>query len=236
MTLRSNKENTKFKGEKTMTIKEALEQRHSVRQFEEKSIDEELVVKLKAGIATVNKESGLHVQMFNDEPEAFQANKPSYGQFSGCRNYFAMVGGKGMDEKIGYYGQQLVLFSQQLGLNTCWVALTYKKGGVNPKISSGEKLYIIIALGYGKTQGASHKLKEMSAVSDLSSDSPDWYRNGMEAALLAPTAMNQQKFRFSRSGNKVSAKAGMGFYTKIDLGIVKYNFEIGAGKENFIWV
>lgn len=82
-----------------MTISEALEQRHSVRQFEEKPIDGELTAKLKAGIENVNRESGLHVQMFNDEPEAFQANKPSYGQFSGCRNYLAMVGRKGMDEK-----------------------------------------------------------------------------------------------------------------------------------------
>lgn len=54
-------------------------------------------------------------------------------------------------------------------------------------------------------------------------------------AIHAPTAMNQQKFKIMRSGNKVTAKAGMGFYTKIDLGIVKYNFEIGAGKENFSW-
>ena len=218
-----------------MTISEALEQRHSVRQFEEKSIDAELITKLNARIETINRESGLHVQMFSDEPEAFQANKPRYGQFSGCRNYFAMVGKKGMDEEIGYYGQQLVLFAQQLGLNTCWVALTYKKGKVDPKISSGEKLYIIIALGYGRTQGAGHKIKEAGAVSNLSSDSPDWYKNGMKAALLAPTAMNQQKFKFSRNGNKVSAKAGLGFYTKIDLGIVKCNFEIGAGKNNFIW-
>lgn len=173
--------------------------------------------------------------MFLNEPEAFQANKTSYGQFSGCRNYFAIVGKKGMDEEVGYYGQKLVLFAQQLGLNTCWVAMTYKKGKVTPQIGGGEKLYIVIALGYGQTQGESHKLKDVSAVSDLAADAPEWYRNGIRAALLAPTAINQQKFRFTRSGTNVSVKAGMGFYTKIDLGIVKYNFEIGAGKENFSW-
>ena len=58
---------------------------------------------------------------------------------------------------------------------------------------------------------------------------------GVEAALLAPTAMNQQKFTFALSGNRVSVKAGMGFYTKIDLGIVKYHFEAGAGTEHFVW-
>lgn len=218
-----------------MTILEAIEQRHSVRQFEDKPIDTETVSKLKAEIDTVNKEGDLHIQLFTDEPEAFKGNEPSYGQFSACRNYFALVAKKGKDEEIGYYGQRLALYAQQLGLNTCWVALTYKKGKVVVDTASGEKLYIVIALGYGKTQGASHKVKEESAVSDVASDSPDWYKSGIKAALLAPTAMNQQKFKFSRAGDKVNAKAGMGFYTKIDLGIVKYSFEIGAGKDSFNW-
>ena len=214
---------------------EAIEQRHSVRQFEDKLIDAETAAKLKAEIDTVNHDSGLHIQLFTDESEAFKGNEPHYGQFSGCKNYFALVGKKGMDEKIGYYGQRLVLYAQQLGLNTCWVALTYKKGKVVVDTASGEKLYIVIALGYGKTQGAAHKVKEETAVSDIAPDSPDWYRNGVKAALLAPTAMNQQKFKFSRAGDKVNAKAGMGFDTKIDLGIVKYNLEIGAGKDSFNW-
>ena len=64
---------------------------------------------------------------------------------------------------------------------------------------------------------------------------PDWFKNGIDAALLAPTAMNQQKFVFSLNGDVVSAKAGVGFYSKIDLGIAKYHFEVGAGKENFRW-
>ncbi len=212
---------------------EAIEQRHSVRQYLEKPIEAELAGKLQDEIEAINRESGLHIQMFLNEPEAFQANKPSYGQFSGCRNYFAMVGKKGMDEEVGYYGQRLVLFAQQLGLNTCWVAMTYKKGKVTPQIGSGEKLYIVIALGYGKTQGVPHKLKDVSEVSDQTEDAPEWYRRGIRAALLAPTAVNQQKFKFTRNGDKVSVKAGLGFYTKIDLGIVKYNFEAGAGKENF---
>ena len=189
-----------------MTLMEAIEQRHSVRQFEDKLIDAETAAKLKAEIDTVNHDSGLHIQLFTDESEAFKGNEPHYGQFSGCKNYFALVGKKGMDEKIGYYGQRLVLYAQQLGLNTCWVALTYKKGKVVVDTASGEKLYIVIALGYGKTQGAAHKVKEETAVSDIAPDSPDWYRNGVKAALLAPTAMNQQKFKFSRAGDKVKPR------------------------------
>ena len=69
----------------------------------------------------------------------------------------------------------------------------------------------------------------------VESNPPTWFLQGIDAALLAPTAINQQKFTFSLQGNTVSAKAGIGFYSKIDLGIAKYHFEVGAGKENFRW-
>jgi len=68
---------------------------------------------------------------------------------------------------------------------------------------------------------------------------PAWFLSGVEAALLAPTAVNQQKFKFIlHDGNKVSTKTSFSLwgYTQIDMGIVKYHFEIGAGKDNFEWV
>ena len=75
----------------------------------------------------------------------------------------------------------------------------------------------------------------MEEVIQLDEPAPEWFQKGVEAALLAPTAMNQQKFLFRLDKNMVSVKAGFGLYTKIDMGIVKYHFEIGAGKENFQW-
>lgn len=218
-----------------MTELEAIKERHSVRQYEKKEIGQDMAEALQKKTEEVNKESGLHIQLCINEPGAFLGNETHYGQFSGCCNYFALVGPKGHEEEIGYFGQKLVLFAQTLGLNTCWVAMTYKKGNVKVDEKSGEKLYIVIALGYGKTKGIPHKNKDEAAVSDLDDQSPEWYREGIKAALLAPTAMNQQKFHFKRNGNLVSVKPGFGFYTKIDLGIVKYNFEVGAGKDNFSW-
>ena len=129
----------------------------------------------------------------------------------------------------------LVLKAQELGLNTCWVALTHGKS--KAAVSAGEKEVIIISLGYGKNQGVAHRGKSASDVCSLTSDTPEWYKRGIESALLAPTAINQQKFRFERNGNRVTAKTGLiGTCLKIDLGIVKCHFEIGAGKENFEWV
>ena len=160
-----------------------------------------------------------------------------YGKFSGVTNYIAMIGKKGPDleEACGYYGERLVLKAQQLGLNTCWVAMTYSKIRSAFSVGEGEKLCIVISLGYGKTQGVPHKSKAIEKVAKTDGPAPDWFTSGVEAALLAPTAMNQQKFRFTLTDDKVSVRAGVGFYTKIDLGIVRYHFEAGAGKEHFTW-
>ena len=148
-----------------------------------------------------------------------------------------MIGKKGhnLEEKCGYYGERLVLKAQQLGLNTCWVAMTYSKIPSALSIDKGEKLCIVISLGYGETQSVEHKSKPFEKVVKSDQQVPEWFKNGVEAALLAPTAMNQQKFVFTLNGNQVSAKAGLGFYSKIDLGIVKYHFEIGAGENTFQW-
>lgn len=185
-----------------------------------------------------NREGELHIQLVTDEPKAFSGFMAHYGKFSGVTNYFAMIGKKtaDLDEKCGYYGERLVLKAQQLGLNTCWVAMTYTKIKSAFVIDPGEKLCIVIALGYGENQGVSHKSKPAGAVMKTEGSVPDWFKKGTKAALLAPTAMNQQKFLLSLNGDKVSAKAGVGFYAKIDLGIVKYHFEVGAGKGNFEWM
>lgn len=213
-----------------MEIMEVIKQRHAVRQFIDKPLDQEAVEMLRAEIDQCNAESGLHIQLITDEPEAFQAGKTSYGQFKGCKNYLAIIGPAGKDIEAGYYGERIVLKAQELGINSCWVALTYKKGKTQGEENSGEKRYLVVALGYGENQGVSHKVKTLETVSDYKAGDPGWYQQGLEAALLAPTAMNQQKFRFTRNGENVTLKAGLGFYVKIDLGIVKYHFEAVTGK------
>ena len=219
-----------------MDIKEIMEQRHSVRRFKDKPLEEKTLRALQEEIGICNKEGGFHIQLITNEPEAFQAGKSAYGQFKGCRNYLTIIGPKGKDVEAGYYGERIVLKAQELGVNSCWVALTYKKGKAQGIANTGEKRYLVVALGYGETSGVGHKVKSIMEVSDYKPGDPDWYKAGIEAALLAPTAINQQKFRFERDGEKVTAKvSGVGFYTKIDLGIAKYHFEIGSERGNEIW-
>ena len=219
-----------------MDIYEAMRARHSVRAYEQREIEGEIKDMLEDKIAELNGRSGLHIQLITHESKAFDSPMAHYGKFSGVTDYIAMIGKKDdkLEEKCGYYGEKLVLFAQQLGLNTCWVAVSYKKIKTAYMLDAGEKLCIVIAIGYGKTQGVPHKSKAPSEVADMG-DVPEWFKKGVEAALLAPTAVNQQKFFFAIADGKVSAKAGRGFYSRIDLGIAKCHFELGAGKENFNW-
>lgn len=214
-----------------MEVWEIMKQRHSVRQYIDRAIEEEKRAVLDEMAAAINAEQGLHIQVIYDEPQCFDSMMAHYGKFSGVRNYIALVGRKGKDleEKLGYYGEQLVLKAQALGLNTCWVALTH--GRSYAEIGKGEKQVCLIALGYGATSGIAHKSRPVEQVCNYQADMPAWFLSGMEAALLAPTAMNQQKFFFTLQPNgTVKAACGKGFYTKLDLGIVKCHFEEVAGK------
>ena len=242
-----------------MTILEAIQARHSVRAYKDQPLAEDVVKVLEDEIVRLNREGQLHIQLITNEPKAFQGTLAKYGKFRNANNYLVMAGKKAddLDERIGYYGEQLVLLAQTLGLNTCWVGLSYSKVPGTYVLGEDEKIACYIAIGYGETQGVSHKIKTVEQVSNASDSTPSWFKRGVEAALLAPTAVNQQKFFFhyvskaSHSAERsfeyvgekdgrhqVHAKKGFSLvgYTQMDLGIVKYHFEVGAGKENFEWV
>lgn len=216
-----------------MEIIELMKERHSVRQYTDKKIEKEKREVLNALIAKINQKAGLHIQIIYDEPKCFNSMMAHYGKFDGVNNYIALVGEKSKsDESLGCYGEQIVLKAQELGLNTCWVAMTHGKS--KAQIDKGEKLVCLISLGYGKTAGAAHKSKKLSEVCNYKKDMPEWFLSGMEAALLAPTAMNRQKFYFELlPDNSIKITCGKGLYTKLDLGIVKYHFEVVSGKVNW---
>ena len=220
-----------------MNLMQAMQERHSVRQYRNQPLEPDAAAALRQEIAACNQESGLHIQLVANEPKAFDGFMAHYGKFSGVTNYLALVGPKGplLDERCGYYGERLVLKAQQLGLNTCWVAMTYSKIKTAFTIAPGEKLCVVIALGYGQTQGTAHTSKPVRQVCHTEGEMPEWFENGVKAALLAPTAMNQQKFTFTLKDDRVLAQAGLGFYSRVDLGIAKYHFEVGSQKSGLIW-
>ena len=228
-----------------MTIQEAIQARHSVRAYKNQPLADDVVKELEEQIVVLNREGNLHMQLILNEPKAFQGTIAKYGKFRNADNYIVMAGKRhnGLDERIGNYGEHLVLLAQMLGLNTCWVGLSYSKVPGTYELCEDEKIACYIAIGYGEAQGAGHKTKTVEQVSNANGITPPWFKKGVEAALLAPTAVNQQKFSFEYVGvtnncHQIRAKKGFSMigYTKMDLGIAKYHFEIGAGEVNFEWV
>lgn len=221
-----------------MDIFSAIRERHSVRSYLDREIESQKIEELKREIELCNEESGLNIQLITVEEDAFSGFVAKYSRFKNVKNYIAMVGenNKKLSENVGYYGERLVLKVQTLGLNTCWVGLKFITKYGKCVVNSNEKLVCLIALGYGETNGTESKSKTLDKVSKFEGEAPDWFIKGIELALLAPTALNQQKFLFTLfEENKVSVSATGGFMSDVDLGIVKYHFEIGAGKENFEW-
>lgn len=217
-----------------MTDLEAIRARHSVRNYLEKPIPEELRAELDGYVASLNAESGLHIRIVYDDTAGFDSRLAHYGSFRNVANYVVLAGKKeaDFDFRCGYYGEKLVLFAQKLGLNTCWAALTFNKKRVRELVPEGESLCMVIALGFGAGQGTPHRGKTADKVTELSGPAPDWFRDGVEAALLAPTAVNQQKFCFSLEGEEpVIRVKGLGTCTRVDLGIAALHFELGSGRK-----
>lgn len=218
-----------------MTIKEAVNERHSVRQYKNIPIENEKEKELRDFIEAINDENGLDIQFIVNDPECFDSFLAHYGKFTNVQNYIAMVGNKqypNLDEAIGYFGEEIVLKAQTMGLNTCWVAGTFSKKKCKARVGKDEKLLCVISIGYGENQGQNHKSKPLEKLckADLST-APEWFKEGVDGALKAPTALNQQKFVITLEGDNAKITSKGGAMTKIDLGIVKYNFEAASGRK-----
>ncbi len=220
-----------------MTITEAMETRHTVRRYTDRALSPETVSQLEARIAGSNAQYGLKMKLVTGDAQAFQAVFRLV-LARGVQNYIVLAGSAGEDEKLGYCGCDVMLYAQTLGLNTWWVGGTYSRNNVRRSagLTGGERLAGIIAVGYGASQGVPHRSKRAEDISAYDGAAPEWFTRGVEAVLLAPTALNKQAFRITGRGDTVNMTCDNGAFSGIDLGIGKYHFEVGAGRENFRWI
>lgn len=220
-----------------MEIIDVMKARHAVRHYDGQPIKPEHQKILTNLINKINEEQSLHIQLMVNEPKAFDGGKAKMCNFTGCVNYLAFVGtkAKNLKEKVGFFGEKIILKAQELGINSCWVYLTFNKQKDAYKILENEKLVLVAALGYGTTQGKPHKSKTYEKVTKVKGEAPEWFKKGVECALLAPTGVNQQGFKITLLDYNQVKITNCSLCSDIDLGIVKCHFEIGAGKENFTW-
>lgn len=220
-----------------MTLEEAMRTRHTVRRYTDRTLPGDVLEQLRDRIRDNNGKHGLAMILVTENTEAFG---PALRLFlaKGVRNYLVLAGRDtpGLDENIGYCGADIMLFAQTLGLNSWWVGGTYSRKGVRRNAApEAEKILGLLALGYGATQGVPHKSKRAEEIAAYDGEAPEWFAKGAEALLLAPTALNKQAFTLRGAGRRVSLTCDNGIFSGVDLGIGKYHFELGAGRENFDW-
>ena len=225
-----------------MITVETIRERHSVREYDGKPLLRAEFDALGAVVEECARESGLDIQLVGDNPEVFNVIA-RFGLIRGCRTHVAFVvddgkaRGVAADEAIGYWGQKIVLAAQDMGLNTCWCALCSRKKS-RAVVAPGKKIRLIIAVGHGKTQGFSRKTKSVEALSSAEcAKAPAWFAVAMEAAQLAPTAMNNQNFKIMllSDAKTVRIDAPQSGLNVIDEGIVRCNFEVAANEAGADW-
>lgn len=219
-----------------MDLREAMKTRHMVRKYTDKPIPTDIAQKLNERVAENNEKYGVAVELRTNDTSAFNALIKMI-LAKGVQNFF-VLGGKDtpeLGENLGKCSADLMLYAQTLGLNTWWVGGTFNRGKLNES-ANGNKVIGVVAVGYGATQGVPHKTKAYEDVAVYEGDAPEWFKEGVEAALLAPTALNKQDFTVKGVGNKVTITANKeSIFSGADIGLVKYHFELGAGADNFTW-
>ena len=204
--------------------------------------------KLRGLIADIGGRGNLKMQLVVGNGDAFNGFRRSYGMFSGVRNFIAMIGNESdvvALEKLGYFGEWLVLHCTSLGLGSCWVGGTFSRKACPVELGAEESVVCAITVGYTEDKlsakeklirwGTHRKSKTVEQMYASDEPVPEWFINGMKAVQKAPSAVNRQPVVFSYRNGVVSAAvgeiAGMGY--AFDLGIAKLHFELGAGGGNW---
>lgn len=227
-----------------MTLLDAAKIRISRRAYIPEFLSDEKKAALQNIIDGLCERSGLKIMLMENGEECFSLFK-SYGMFSGVKSYLALAGkadDEKLHEKIGYYGEELVLEATRLGLGTCWVAGSYDKASTHVPLSEDESLYCVISVGEIKTEEnlkekflsgvIKMKRKKPDEMCEAYDNSPEWFRSGMDCVANAPSAQNKQPVFFRLTPDGVKTKL-LGIYNvnKVDLGIAEYHFELGSGKK-----
>ena len=233
-----------------MDIYEAVERRISCRSYADKEVETEILDNLRQYIESINQESGCHFQLYGPRGEEETAIDVTPSVFVGpVYHYIACVGPNNIigSEKIGYYGEKLVLYATQLGLGTCWVVSNYKRETLRYKAGSQELLLGVITLGYAMRRTPTRqwliranfrqkdKTPEQLIVSDTD-EIPDWIADGVKCVIIGPSGANMMPFIFEWKKGALSAYMDIHMLGKtipfqiINLGIAKLHFEIGSRK------
>lgn len=227
----------------------AINRRCSRRKYVPKDLPPEVIEQLSTSIQAYNETNDLHIQLILNQPEVFQGLRKSYGFFTGVQHYFALVGKKNqpyIQEKLGFFGELLVLEATELGLGTCWVSGTYDQKICNCALEDDEQLYAVITVGYVPEEqslreqlimhGSHFRTKEMEKIYTVEAQPPMWFFSCVEAVYKAPSTQNKKPFHIIyHPDNTITAEVSNLDNFELDLGIAKAHFWLAAPQGYWQW-
>lgn len=203
-----------------MDIKYIMQERHTVRKYKDELISEDIKDKINVKIIELCHDHDVSVGLETDGATALRGVMTKF-MSSNVKNMLVF---KGDRYQVGYVAAELMLFIQELGLNSWFVG-----GSINRK-KIGEDVVALLVFGHGQTNGKGHQTKTISQVSDYQPNRyPEWYLAGLNACLLAPTAFNKQHFYVDYNNGNPQIYMKTGPYAELEAGILSYFFEKASG-------
>jgi hypothetical protein len=174
-----------------------------------------------------------------------------YGKVKGTHTFIAFIGDRDdgfVQERVGYTGEAIILEATALGLNTCWVAGFFRPEIVTSLIdvTGNEQVLAVTPVGYAQEResweerlmsrfGRSHNRLALSKlVRGLPREQwPNWAGAALEAARLAPSAVNRQPWGFDLQDDGITVFVRTGgpefnVSKRLDCGIAMLHLEVAA--------
>lgn len=221
-----------------ISLKAEMAKRLSQRRYLPQPLTSSEREELEALIDHCNRRSGLHISLVCDHPEPFT------GHLTHVRSYLVFAGQAGdihLEEKCGYYGEYIILAATAMGLGTCWVGGTYDRSDCLCRLTKGERLVCVAAVGHSASTASPHAPhRSTKSIAELSAgleEAPTWFSDALTAVQLAPSAMNRQGVRFELlpNGTVRGVVTDNEVFSMVDLGIAKLHFELGANGGDWDW-
>lgn len=229
-----------------MDIMQAIGTRISCRAYDDRAIEAEKLEQLAECIDEGNRAGGLGMVLVRPEDGGAEL-KLAKAMFAGSPStYVALFSPTDGDarDRLGYFGEKVVLLATQLGLGTCWVFGTYDKQSVRVQpTDASHELLGVIPVGY---PAAKMPLKQRTVRAALRKrdkkpdeiyagygSAPDWVRAGIDAVIAGPSAVNGQPVVFVDAEDGIAATLPKmkNDIELSDLGIAKLHFELGAASQ-----
>lgn len=230
----------------------AIEKRRSRRQFVPRSLEPELQKRMCSVVEDFRPFPETRAVLVNQSPGGvFKGVIGHYGKIKGATAFIAYVGDMDsphVQEKVGYMGEGIVLEATSFGLSTCWVGGFFKPEVVAPLAGAAknEKVLAVTPIGYSREDwsleekmmtgfGRNHRRKPLA---ELTAEAPgprwpSWVKPALEAARLAPSAVNRQPWRFTVAADAITVAVDnlndtYNISKRLDCGIAMLHLELAA--------